>query len=153
MNFSVDAETRSKLTWGRSVLRALLDVPVNFSTTVRVAIRLYVDHLDQLLEQIRQARRQGFTPSVTDFSGTCEASHALIWERYCVRRANRGSGAGLSELPDGMLGHANDLSKYSELAEQERVKQRATQALPDLEDLSRECDPLAFMRDRCEEDI
>jgi hypothetical protein len=123
------------------VLRALLDVPVNFSTTLRVAIRLYIDHLDQLLEQIRQARLQGCTPSVTDFSGTREASHALIWERYCVRRANRGSAVALTELPYGMFDHSNDLPKYSELEEQERVKQRTTQALPDLEELSRECDP------------
>src|SRR5437868_715145 len=66
MSFSVDPETRAKLAWGSSVLRALLDVPVNFSTILRVAIGLYVDHLDELLEQIRQARLQGLTPSVTD---------------------------------------------------------------------------------------
>jgi hypothetical protein len=151
INFSVDPQTHARLTWSASTLRALLDVPVNLSTVLRVALGVYVDHVDQLMEQIRQARAQGFVPSVTDFSGTCEASHALIREVYYVRRANQGADALWSELPADTFSDADSLPKYSELEEAERKRLRA-RPLPDLEEFRRQIDPLVSIRDDLEHD-
>jgi len=130
------------MNWSVDTVRALLDVPVSLSTVLRAAVGLYVTHLDELLAQVRAAQAEGLTPSWTDYSGTCDASDALIRERYLIRQANAGPHACWTEPIAERFVNIDDLPKYSELEEAERKKQAARLKLVDFDQLLREDDAL-----------